>query len=440
MVFLALFIAMTSSGQAPPPGDSPALVCQFNPLVADLLALTHSADWAGWIAQLSGAAPVIIDGQTTRIQTRYSPTMFDPKGKPLAYNFVLEQLRLWYPHALIEEDPYSFDGSTWKNLILEIPGALHPERVLVLSAHLDSISEDPTVSAPGASDNGSGSAALLEAARILRFYRFENSLRLIFFTGEEQGLIGSKAYVRDHNLHGILGDINLDMFGFDQDNDRCFELHVGTMVESAPLGQCFRSALQEYQPELRVDYLNGYDLRFSDHSSFWDMRIGALEVLENYSYNGSQNGCLGTRDRNPNYHRTSDTLDKINLATGFAIVRSAIATAAGLAHPQAACFAASPTLSLATSPGEIHLAWSAVAGAENYQVLRSSHGCSSGWERLSSAIVSNASDRQVRPGQIYSYQIEALNEAGACTSIPSPCVSASPPFQRSQRQAPAIAR
>ena len=53
---------------------------------------------------------------------------------------------------------------------------------------------DPWHLAPGAEDNASGSAALLEAARLFNRYRFERTLQIIWFTGEEQGLLGSLAF------------------------------------------------------------------------------------------------------------------------------------------------------------------------------------------------------------------------------------------------------
>ena len=425
LLLTLLFSAAAPAGQSAPTRQPATPVCQFTPVIGELLTLTRQSGWAAWISQLSGETPVYIAGSFTRLRTRYSPAMFSGRANAQAYTYVSELLRRWYPDNLIEEDPYPFDGETWKNLILEIPGTVHPEQVVVLSAHLDSVSQDPTQSAPGASDNASGAAALLEAARIFRHFRFDQTIRIIFFTGEEQGMIGSKAYVRDHDLTGILGVLNLDMFGFDQDGDRCFELHVGTLPESAPLGQCFRQALGTYQPDLRVDFLDGYNMRFSDHSSFWDMQIGALEVLENYSYNSSQNGCLGVRERNPNYHRTTDTLDQLNLDTGFAIARSALATAAGLAHPLVSCFATAPDLRIEPSAGSIHLSWDPVPGAEAYQVLRSVHGCSEGWERLATVQVPFATDTAVSAGRIYRYQVEAVTDGGACVSLPSSCLTAS---------------
>jgi len=81
----------------------------------------------------------------------------------------------------------------------------------------------------------------MEAARLFRFYKFDRTIKLIFFTGEEQGLWGSEAYVSDHpaEMDSIIGVVNLDMFGYDNDKDMCIELHVGTRTDSNMVGTCF---------------------------------------------------------------------------------------------------------------------------------------------------------------------------------------------------------
>ena len=364
---------------------------------------------------------MVINGEKTFIQTRYSPAMFSGQSNARAYAYVLEQVRAWYPAWQIEEDAFTYDGQTWKNLVVDLPGAGHPDEVIILSAHLNSVSQDPERLAPGAADNASGASALLEAARVLRHFRFERSLRLIWFTGEEQGMVGSKAYVRDHNLDGILGVINMDMFGYDADSDGCFELHVGTLPQSAPLGACFRSALEAYQPGLQVDYLNGYDMGFSDHSSFWDQGIGALEVLENFSYNGAQNGCQGARDRNPDYHRTTDTIEKLDLEHGFAVAQASLAAGAGMAQPVEACFSGSPKLHAESSSRQAGLSWTAIPGAAGYQVYRSVQGCSDGWQRAARVSSPRWEDRQISAGRTYSYRVEAVTKGEVCYSLPSSC-------------------
>jgi carboxypeptidase Q len=95
------------------------------------------------------------------------------------------------------------------NVIGEIPGREHPEEIFVAGAHLDSwdLSE-------GATDNGTGSSSVLAAAdAILQSgVRPRRTIRFVLFTGEEQGLLGSLAYIKQHQseMKNHLGDIVLD--------------------------------------------------------------------------------------------------------------------------------------------------------------------------------------------------------------------------------------
>ena len=81
------------------------------------------------------------------------------------------------------------------NTVAEIPGSEKPDEVVIIGAHLDSWDL-----ATGATDNGTGSAAVLEAARALKKsgVKPKRTIRFVLFTGEEQGLNGSKAYVAKH--------------------------------------------------------------------------------------------------------------------------------------------------------------------------------------------------------------------------------------------------
>jgi len=95
------------------------------------------------------------------------------------------------------------------NVVGEIPGREHPEEIFVVGAHLDSwdLSE-------GATDNGFGSASVLAAADAIvkSGFRPRRTIRFVLFTGEEQGLLGSLAYVKEHEgeMKNHLGDIVLD--------------------------------------------------------------------------------------------------------------------------------------------------------------------------------------------------------------------------------------
>ena len=103
----------------------------------------------------------------------------------------------------------------------EIRGAEEPDTIVVVGAHYDSrstMSTSPTQRAPGADDNGSGSSALLEFARIIQESGvvFRHTLRLCLFTGEEQGLVGSRALAARYAEAGedVIGMFNTDMIGY----------------------------------------------------------------------------------------------------------------------------------------------------------------------------------------------------------------------------------
>ncbi|MBZ0269310.1 M28 family metallopeptidase, partial [bacterium] len=94
----------------------------------------------------------------------------------------------------------------YRNVVGEIPGtAPGDERIYVIGAHLDSRNEDVDDAvdfAPGADDNASGVACVLECARVMAMSSWPMTIRFLAFTGEEQGLIGSEFYARDAEALG----------------------------------------------------------------------------------------------------------------------------------------------------------------------------------------------------------------------------------------------
>jgi leucyl aminopeptidase len=126
-------------------------------------------------------------------------------------NYLFERLRIHLSTTYFHE--YEFWGVNWKNVVGIIPGEIHPEQVVVVCAHLDSKSEKRLVYAPGADDNASGCAAVLELTRILSQHSFKRSLRFIIFSREETDQQGSTAYVRsiDKDKEEITAALNLDM-------------------------------------------------------------------------------------------------------------------------------------------------------------------------------------------------------------------------------------
>ncbi len=158
-------IDLESVSSGPGAMASSSFWCGYNPEHAAMLAGVTEETWSSWISRISGEEEVVISGQPVTITTRYSYSLFN--GTSPAFTYLRETVEdLGYLPAQIEEDPYIFNSQEWKNLILTIPGTSNPNEIVILSAHYNSISSSAV--APGADDNGSGSAALLEAARILQ--------------------------------------------------------------------------------------------------------------------------------------------------------------------------------------------------------------------------------------------------------------------------------
>src|SRR5262249_29024116 len=193
-----------------------AFDCSPKPVITTLLGRTTQTQWVDWIRKMSGVDTVNIGGSFYTSAARDSSTMFSGSATPQGYHLLLHQApQDPSPCANTEQDPFNGQGGTWKNFILTIPGQTNPGEIVVMSAHFDSTSESAATLAPGANDNGTGSATVFEAARLLRQFRFQRTIKLIWFTGEEQGLIGSAAYVADHSMANYLGVLKMDMFGYD---------------------------------------------------------------------------------------------------------------------------------------------------------------------------------------------------------------------------------
>lgn len=94
-----------------------------------------------------------------------------------------------YSDTEITEQSFTYNSATSKNLIITKTGTLYPNTYVIICGHYD------TIVGPGVNDNGSGVSVILEIARILKNVNTQYSIKFINFSGEEQGLVGSQAYV-----------------------------------------------------------------------------------------------------------------------------------------------------------------------------------------------------------------------------------------------------
>jgi len=210
----------------------------------------------------------------------------------------------------------------WENVVGEIPGTDDPSAEYLLTAHFDSISNDPYNLAPGADDNGSGVCALLAAARALSTTTFDCTIKFVFFSGEEQGLLGSRDYARRAREGGddIRAVLNLDMVGYAGDGPLDGYLYYND--DSDFIDYDVGLARRLYVPEIGYDSENNAFAIFSDHASFWQEGYVAGFFTED-----------GSNGDYPYYHTTNDIVEHLSipLVTGAArIVAAAAATWAGL--------------------------------------------------------------------------------------------------------------
>jgi hypothetical protein len=184
-------------------------------------------------------------------------------------------LREWYTGLT--------EGPVLTNIIGERRGTTHPDEYVYATAHYDSISgdSDPLELAPGADDNGSGSTALLELARVLAPYQNRRTLRFAFFDAEEWGLLGSQYHVDRLAAAGcdVLCDINLDMVVWSDDPEVQEDLEVIGWPRSEWLVDLMGEACERYGDGLTWNkWLNGSG--GSDHQSFRDAGYDAIEGIE----------------------------------------------------------------------------------------------------------------------------------------------------------------
>ncbi|MBC7364597.1 MAG: M20/M25/M40 family metallo-hydrolase [Candidatus Aminicenantes bacterium] len=272
---------------------------------------------------------------------------------------------------------FTYGGSRLKNVIVDIPGQTYPDQVVILCAHYDSISDARWTQAPGADDNGSGTAAILEAARVLSSRPHDFTVRLIAFTAEEIGLIGSRYYASTSEVtkDKMVGVINLDMIAYADSLPE--DLDIITNNYSNWLAERVVNATMVYGPA-PARKIVAPAFVYSDHASFWEAGIPAICAIEDEDVN------------NPYYHHTTDTVDTLNFDFFLSATRGVVVCGSDVAQLLRPGRPATPrnfSLSLTTYASifnyikKVKLSWSPVPGAAGYNVYRSRYS-HAGYEKL----------------------------------------------------------
>ena len=187
---------------------------------------------------------------------------------------------------------------TGQNIEGTLYGSNKSNEIIIFNAHYDSV-----LKSPGADDDGSGVAAVLAAANVLSKFEFDRTIKFICFSGEEEGLLGSKDYANRayENKNMIIVEFNADMIGYAQteEDEEKFRIYASEDID------WFVDQIED----LNIEYDFNFDITRgilsperrggSDYYSF--LRYG-LETIA--FFEGSWN---------QNMHSEDDTIENMNI-------------------------------------------------------------------------------------------------------------------------------
>ena len=217
---------------------------------------------------------------------------------------------------------HDFDVNTAPNVLAVQIGKTKPDEIIICGAHYDSwvIAEEPydvdTLRSPGADDNATGVAGILETARILKNFEFERTIIYANWNAEEIGLIGSEEYAKQCRKDSldIVAYFNLDMTGYvNPGNDIKINL-LYTNCDSL-LGRFVKQVSRTYFPEINITqaWLSHGDTDYSSFNRNGYQAISPSEDVNNLSpYIHSVNDIVGV---SVNSWEQTEVFTKLNLAS-----------------------------------------------------------------------------------------------------------------------------
>jgi Zn-dependent M28 family amino/carboxypeptidase len=232
---------------------------------------------------------------------------------------VLEQLQT---HGPVEQHPSGAGADAGVNLILRLPGQWPELAPVLVAAHYDG-----PLGSPGADDNATGVATLLELARRWAQRPPRRPLWLVAFDQEEWGMVGSKALAGELRQQGqpLHLMLSLEMLGYTAEQQRYpvaamravygsrgdFIALVANAGVAALLPGLSRAMGAHVTTKVLPVPFQGRqlpDVRLSDHSPFWDAGYNAVMVTDTSFM------------RNPHYHQSSDTIETLDLPFLLAVI------------------------------------------------------------------------------------------------------------------------
>jgi Zn-dependent M28 family amino/carboxypeptidase len=292
----------------------------------------------------SAATPVADAGLAERLKRHVRALSEEIGNRDLYEAGKLEQAARYVETQLaatgytVESQPYPVEGKTARNLIVTKVGARTPSEVVIVGAHYD------TCSNPGADDNASGVAGLIELARLLREAKTDQTVKLIAFTNEEPmffqtELMGSRVYAKAARARGedIRTVLVLEMIGYyaDQPNSQRYPPLFGLfypnrgnfigVVSNLRHGGLARQVAASFkrQSAFPVEWVAAPEwvqgIAWSDHWSFWQEGYPAVMLTDTAFL------------RNPHYHQPGDTWQTLDYTRMASVVEGLRGTVQELA-------------------------------------------------------------------------------------------------------------
>lgn len=286
-----------------------------NPIIQSIIDAVSIDSLVLDLEKLSGEIPIDIGNGPEVIFSRNE----SQPGNALAADWLLYRCEQMGQSSTID----LFDDSNGENIIVELTGAVHPERKVIICGHYDAMPGGP-VAAPAADDDGSGTVAVLEALRVLSEHTFENSIIFAMWDEEELGKLGSIHYANgiDTGEVQIVGVVNMDAISYDGDGDGLMRIHTKNIAHSVALKDTALAVNQAYDGLQLNVAINLPGETYSDHASFWAKGLSAILIIEDFDDDG-----------NPHYHTSSDLVEYIDQPYFQGLARLSIGTAATLARP-----------------------------------------------------------------------------------------------------------
>ncbi len=277
-----------------------------HPLISKLITDLEPDSLQMHVKDLTGEKSCLVKGKTITIKNRVSKTGNDP-----AADYLKERMESY--GFTVTDQKYSTGG---RNIIAEQTGSLYPDKKYVICAHYDAVADYC------ADDDVSSCSAMLEIARLLSKHKFKYTIVYAFWDEEEVGMLGSAYYAKQAKAKAdkLIGVINVEMLGYDSDNDAKMDIH--TKASSLTLSNKLVELNSTYNFTLKTNVINPGTDR-SDHGSFWTQGYSAI--------------CFGeaffSGDDNPSYHKSTDRLNLFNLPYYYELSRLALAAIATFAEP-----------------------------------------------------------------------------------------------------------